>query len=205
MTFSSKYCWIFPKRCRNSCILYSLQYLQDLGVPCDNHYRNYILPLGLLYDHDAGDNRYLCKWSSRQTPQTRHSNSSEAHEDKEAQKRAICGGINLWKPFALSLKEKHQIVAGTRNNRHNPFPGHLWSHGCSLWTRKFSLCAYMKFYRGQDKETLDGGKTLFAVMPLRCRNEMRFPWSTQSLWERWFCCPPKFKLIPFNKSLQWSW
>lgn len=140
MTFSSKYCQTFPKRCRNSCILYSRQYLEDLGVPCDNHHRNYILPLGFLHDHDAGDNSYLCKWSSRQTPQTRHSNTSKAHEDQEAQKRAICGGINLWKPFALSLKEKHQIVAGSRNNRHDPFLGHQGSHSCSLRTRKFSLC-----------------------------------------------------------------
>lgn len=156
-------------------MLYSLQYLQGLWVSCGNNHSNYILFLGLSYDHDARNDKCLCKWRSRQTRQTRQPNTSKAHEGKAAQKRATCGGMHLWKLSSLSLKEKHQIVAGTRNRRHNPFPGHQGSCGCSLWTRELSLYAYRKFYGGQDKETLDMEGPCLQCCLLRWGSKKRFP------------------------------
>lgn len=102
------------------CFLCSTHVVSECLVTINR--RNYILPLGLLYDYDARDNKYLCKWRSRQTQWTEHPNTTTAHGNKEAQKKVICGGIFLWKPSSLLLNKGHQIVAGARKKRCYPFP-----------------------------------------------------------------------------------
>lgn len=183
---------MFPKAGGNSCILYSLQHSQSLWLPCDNHHRNSIFPLGLLYDHGAGNNKYICKWRSRQTLQTRDPNTTKAHEDAETRKRDTCGGIHLWKPPILSRKKTHQIVAGARNDRHNPFPGHQGSHGGSesfLFARPGNSVE-------NGTETLDGGRTVWNDVS-KMWKQNQIPLKHPTSLGKMFCCPPK--LIHFNK------